>query len=259
MHPQKYQLFTFLYTIGWSLLFVSNNALSSVEGLSSNSYLIKKSIFPVLSVRNSIASSSKLLKSLSSVNECSCEDVKRRDLFQLFRKGSFMAFVMSNNPKVSNAVPPAYVIAEELGYFPVTNSAGEVTYIPARVKRSSTDQAIALAEYMKNNGFVMYGSFWCPHCQRQKEMFGREAWSRMKYVECDGRGVDGQPAVCLAKGINGFPTWKKLGGSYGKKDMVDDDFSGEMPLAELARRIGYTGDFNPSLEPNFEKSSGACQ
>eukprot|EP00816_Leptocylindrus_hargravesii_P002905 CAMPEP_0196819528 /NCGR_PEP_ID=MMETSP1362-20130617/70984_1 /TAXON_ID=163516 /ORGANISM="Leptocylindrus danicus, Strain CCMP1856" /LENGTH=175 /DNA_ID=CAMNT_0042198059 /DNA_START=309 /DNA_END=836 /DNA_ORIENTATION=+ len=163
----------------------------------------------------------------------------------------------------AHAVPPAYVIAEELGYFPVTNKAGETSYIPARIKRSSTQQAIDLAEYLSSKPvqLTMYGAFWCPHCQRQKEMFGREAWAIMRsndrYVECDARGADGGKAgaaVCLAKGIDGFPSWRSSNKSNG---LV---MSGEMSLAEIARKSGYPGKFDASLEPDLSQdASGACR
>ena len=150
------------------------------------------------------------------------------------------------------AVPPAYIIAEELGYFPVTNSAGDTKYVSARVKRESTDQAKDLATYLSRQRWTMYGAFWCPHCQRQKEMFGREAWAMVNYVECDARGVDGKAAVCVAKGVNGFPTWTK----------GDQTFSGEIPLEDLAKKVGYKGNFDANLEPALPISglgSSACQ
>ena len=184
-------------------------------------------------------------------------DLSKRGMVQKFVSAALVVYSSSSNPLPSNAVPPAYVIAEELGYFPVTNRAGETTYISARVKRKSTDQAIALAEYLssKECNAVMYGAFWCPHCQRQKEMFGREAWSKINYVECDSRGEGNKASVCLAKGVNGFPTWKISKRGIGGKN--DFDFSGEMPLLELAKRIGYKGSFDPDLEPNFSIGNSA--
>jgi len=50
----------------------------------------------------------------------------------------------------ANAAPPMAVIAEELGYFPVTNRNGDTIYVSARVKRHSTEQAVALAEHLKS-------------------------------------------------------------------------------------------------------------
>jgi len=69
---------------------------------------------------------------------------------------------------IANAAPPIAVIAEELGYFPVQNKDGQVMYIPKRVKRQSSEQAIELAKILKERGVTMYGAYWCPHCSRQK-------------------------------------------------------------------------------------------
>ena len=95
----------------------------------------------------------------------------------------------------------------------------------------------------------MYGAFWCPHCQRQKEMFGREAWDLISYVECDGRGSGSNTRKCTKDGIDGFPSWK----FKGMKDA-----GGEMPLAQLAKVSGYKGEFNADLEPVLPQSSGSC-
>lgn len=59
-------------------------------------------------------------------------------------------FKKENDLRVASAAPPIAIIAEELGYFPVTNRHGKTTYVPARVKRSSTDQAVLLAKYLKS-------------------------------------------------------------------------------------------------------------
>jgi len=150
----------------------------------------------------------------------------------------------------ANAAPPVNVIAEELGYFPVQNRNGEITYIPARVKRTSTEQSIKLAAYLQKSGAVMYGAFWCPHCQRQKEMFGKEAWGMIKYVECDKKGFDGNASKCLKEGIEGFPAWKFKGGK---------EASGEMPLQQLVKVSGYKGTFDGDLEPSLPNSSGSCR
>ncbi len=50
---------------------------------------------------------------------------------------------------VALAAPPIFVIAEEMGYFPVQNRKGEVSYIPRPVRRHSSEQAIALAQYLQ--------------------------------------------------------------------------------------------------------------
>lgn len=146
------------------------------------------------------------------------------------------------------------VIAEELGYFPVTNRNGQTMYIPARVKRRSTDQAVEFSNYLRDSKATMYGAFWCPHCQRQREMFGREAWNNVNYVECSPQGEGALVGQCTRNGIESFPTWKFQGGR--------SEVSGEMPLEQLARAAGYPGVFDNDKEEPLSSnsvSSGACR
>jgi hypothetical protein len=99
----------------------------------------------------------------------------------------------------------------------------------------------------------MYGAYWCPHCARQKELFGREAWQLIHYVECDGRGYNGDAKLCSSNDIDGFPTWKSKG------EML---LSGEVPLSALARASNYPKAFREDLEANVPPmigSKGACQ
>ena len=66
---------------------------------------------------------------------------------------SSSSFLVSTlRPSDASAAPPIAIIAEELGYFPVTNKSGRTVYVPARVKRKSTDQAIALAQHLAKVG-----------------------------------------------------------------------------------------------------------
>lgn len=62
------------------------------------------------------------------------------------------------------------------------------------------------AQCLTDKGAVMYGAYWCPHCQNQKAMFG-EAFKFIRYVECT---QDPQP--CIDAGIRGFPSWIFPGG-----------------------------------------------
>lgn len=49
---------------------------------------------------------------------------------------------------------------------------------------------------------TMYGSKSCPHCQTQKDMFGRY-FDRIDYVECTEKQQE-----CKDAGISGVPQWK---------------------------------------------------
>ena len=112
----------------------------------------------------------------------------------------------------------------------------------------------------------MYGAFWCPHCQHQKELFGKEAWSYIKYVECSPKGYGYDSKLLASKDIDGFPTWF-FGGfnsesssyNYGKRKK-GITISEEMPLEKIAMISGFPGVFDASLEePDLSQSVGSCR
>ena len=165
---------------------------------------------------------------------------------------------------VANAAPPIAVIAEELGYFPVTDrKTGNVMYIPKRVKRTSTPQAIELAKILKENNVVMYGAYWCPHCSRQKELFGKEAWDILlvngNYVECSPKGYGYNPKQ-IPKDIDGYPTFRDVPvvGSKGGKGGKLINRSGEVSLDVLAQIVGYN-NFDPTIEDPVPLVGTACK
>ena len=69
----------------------------------------------------------------------------------------------------------------------------------------------------------MYGAAWCPHCQAQKALFG-SSFKYIPYVECPDN-----TALCLAKGIQGYPTWITASGT---------PYVGEQSLENLAQVSG---------------------
>jgi hypothetical protein len=182
------------------------------------------------------------------------------------------------------AAPPIAIIAEELGYFPITQqSDGDSTdsaallpsstttiYVPARVKRASTRQAVALADYLQAHNVRMAGAFWCPHCRRQREVLGAEAWSRMDYVECAPLGYKGNPALCNELGVTAYPTWivpttppssstfvepnndESVTTTFDTTRTTTTSFrliSGERTLVDLAAAVGYPG---PPIDGSLE-------
>jgi hypothetical protein len=64
------------------------------------------------------------------------------------------------------------------------------------------------AQCLKDRGLKMYGAWWCPHCQEQKEKFSA-SFKLAPYVEC---GVQGNTAiqtqVCKDEGVKHYPTWQ---------------------------------------------------
>jgi hypothetical protein len=82
----------------------------------------------------------------------------------------------------------------------------------------------AFAQCLKENGTVMYGAFWCPHCQRTKAMFGSAA-KYLPYVECSTPDGQGQTQICKDKNVSNYPTWVFPNGTT---------FSGERTLQEIS-------------------------
>lgn len=92
---------------------------------------------------------------------------------------------------------------------------------------------VALADHLTKNGAQMFGTYWCPYCKRQKELFG-DAEKYVPIVECDPKGDHPQPQVCDQAGISSYPTWKINGKLY----------RGLRSLSELAALSGYSGATN---------------
>src|SRR6476469_9344959 len=101
-----------------------------------------------------------------------------------------------------------------------------------------TDQE-ALATHLQTIKARMYGAYWCPHCHTQQELFGKEAFTAITYIECDPRGKDTQPDLCKAANIKAYPTWE-IRGKY---------YTGRQSLEKLAILSGYKGssNFGPQL------------
>jgi hypothetical protein len=66
----------------------------------------------------------------------------------------------------------------------------------------------AFAHCLSDRGVKMYGAWWCPHCQEQKEKFGA-SFEYAPYVECGIKGdVHGVAQVCKDDKISHYPTWQ---------------------------------------------------
>ncbi|WNZ28051.1 vitamin K epoxide reductase family protein (plasmid) [Leptolyngbya sp. NK1-12] len=142
--------------------------------------------------------------------------------FTIMGVGSMGLFAMSN---------PQFVQAKNS-----TGAVGEFS-----VATTSGESEIALAKHLKDTGAKFYGAFWCPHCQKQKETFGREAMEFVPYIECSEPDRRSQTVTCQVAKIEGYPTWEING----------QRSTGEKSLAELADLSGYQGprDFKNPLPP----------
>jgi len=83
------------------------------------------------------------------------------------------------------------------------------------------------AKCLTDKGVIMYGAYWCSHCQNQKKMFGN-SWQYINYVECDPQGNNAKPELCYQNNIQGYPTWAINGKLY----------TGERTIEELSSLSG---------------------
>lgn len=86
----------------------------------------------------------------------------------------------------------------------------------------------SVAQCLTEKGVTMFGAWWCPHCEKQKEMFGG-AFEHIDYVECSPGGSREMSQECKDEGIQGYPTWRFPDGT---------ELRGEQPVATLAERAG---------------------
>jgi len=74
--------------------------------------------------------------------------------------------------------------------------------------RRSQHKYDAFARCLGDRGVKMYGAYWCPHCEDQKEKFSA-AFEYAPYVECGVKGDTRAVAqVCKDAGIKHYPTWQ---------------------------------------------------
>lgn len=99
------------------------------------------------------------------------------------------------------------------------------------VTTTSGEAEIALARHLQQAGVKMYFAYWCPHCYEQKQLFGKEAVSELKAIECAADGKNAQPQACKDAGVQAFPSWE----IKGKLS------SGIKTLDELANLTDYQG------------------
>lgn len=90
----------------------------------------------------------------------------------------------------------------------------------------------AFAQCLEEEGAIFYGTFWCPYCNEQKEMFGRSA-GELPYVECSTPDGNRQTQECREAGIEGYPTWE-----FQNEEGEPEREGGVLSLQQLADRTG---------------------
>jgi hypothetical protein len=74
------------------------------------------------------------------------------------------------------------------------------------LRQRQTSRLDAFAKCLTAKQAKMYGAFWCPHCEEQREKFGSSV-DYIPYIECGIKGSKGIAAVCTDAGVKRFPTW----------------------------------------------------
>lgn len=98
---------------------------------------------------------------------------------------------------------------------------------PPEISTTSDRVSLRVADKLAAKNTNMYGAFWCSHCYEQKLKFGKQAFAKLTYIECDRDGKNSQAQLCRDKRIPGYPTWEING----------ELFPGEIDVAELERLI----------------------
>lgn len=63
------------------------------------------------------------------------------------------------------------------------------------------DELENFARCLASKNAVMYGAYWCPHCQNEKADFG-SSFKYVPYVECTK-----ETQKCIEAKIESYPTW----------------------------------------------------
>jgi uncharacterized membrane protein len=115
-----------------------------------------------------------------------------------------------------------------------------------KITSTSGAAEVKLAEYLTQKGAKMYGSYMCSHCYEQKQLFGKQAWEKISYVECSDGATEhkSEPEVCKQAGVTGYPTWL----IKGKLD------PGAKKLAKLTELSGYTGNTGFKYDRLFNRN-----
>lgn len=104
---------------------------------------------------------------------------------------------------------------------------------PVPVAEANLAPEVALARHLSRIGAKMYGTYWCPYCTRQKELF-RDGANQLTVIECDRGGANAQPQLCDQANVSSYPTWEINGQLY----------RGMRSLEELAQLSGFAGGQN---------------
>jgi len=120
----------------------------------------------------------------------------------------------------------AYCLITVIVIFAVAG--GVLVWIYQKNQPSTPSTLDAFVKCLEDKGVKFYGAFWCPHCQREKALFGSSE-KYLPYVECSTPDGNDQLQVCIQENIKAYPTWQFSDGSRQE---------GELTLRELSEKSG---------------------
>jgi hypothetical protein len=117
-------------------------------------------------------------------------------------------------------------------------------------------ELVAFGQCLEEQGAIFYGAFWCPHCQNQKRMFGRQGSDALPYVECSTPDSQGQTEVCAEAGVESYPTWRFANGveTTGTQSIEALSENTECPITPaIAEYFEINMDQGESAEPIIDQ------
>ncbi|HEY9622483.1 MAG TPA: hypothetical protein V6C78_19145 [Crinalium sp.] len=143
--------------------------------------------------------------------------------------GEFQRNLVAARQRANSTIPNVTLTA------PVVSPSPEGGVAPGAATPGPTTPEGALAAHLSSSGAVVYTTSPCNDCQRQQDLFGQEAASRLTLVQCNtasSPAASASPDPCRQDNITTFPTWRINGQLY----------PGVQSLSNLADLSNYRGD-----------------
>lgn len=80
------------------------------------------------------------------------------------------------------------------------------------------------AQCISDSEAILYGAWWCPHCEEQREMFGVSE-QFLPYQECSLPNSKNQNLICKKAEIQVYPTWIFRDGTKVEGSLSFDEIS----------------------------------
>jgi len=152
--------------------------------------------------------------------------------------------------------------------------AGErvLAFAPPVISEKSSERALKIGKALSARKAIMFGTYWCPFCNQERQALGRDLFSdsaggsekgkaAVRYVECDERGQSAQAALCSAVGVSSFPTWA-VAVEASEGELPFELVEGALGLAGLERLLGLPvqpEEFPPILEASGPQELRAAE